>query len=82
MYASWPAGPNTNAVAERFHETIVQECLRPAFHRRCFSSARQLQAESDAWLVTYDTRRRNHGDYMRGRTPQELLDNHKHRTAA
>jgi len=28
--------PNHNAVVERFHETILQECWRPAFHRRCF----------------------------------------------
>ena len=43
---------------------------------------RQLQAEADAWLVTYHRRRRNHGDYMRGRTPQEILDTHKQRKAA
>ena len=74
--------PNHNAVVERFHGTILQECWRPAFHRRRFTSARQLQAEADAWLVTYNRRRRNHGDYMRGRTPQEILDNHKQRKAA
>ena len=74
--------PNHNAVVERFHETILQECWRPAFHRRCFTSARQLQAEADAWLLTYNRRRRNHGDYMRGRTPQEVLDTHKQRKAA
>ncbi len=72
-----PRSPNHNAVVERFHETILQECWRPAFHRRRFTSVRQLQAEADAWLITYNRRRRNHGDYMRGRTPQEILDNHK-----
>jgi transposase InsO family protein/transposase len=74
--------PNHNAVVERFHQTILQECWRPAFHRRCFTSVRQLQAEADAWLLTYNRRRRNHGDYMRGRTPQEVLDNHKKNKAA
>jgi len=74
--------PNHNAVVERFHETILQECWRPAFHRRCFTSARQCQAEADAWLVTYNRRRRNHGDYMRGRTPQEILDSFKSNKAA
>jgi transposase InsO family protein len=77
-----PRSPNHNAVVERFHETILQECWRPAFHRRRFTSARQLQAEADAWLLTYNRRRRNHGDYMRGRTPQEILDNHKRNQAA
>ncbi len=33
------------------------------------TSIRQLQAEIDTWLVHYNTRRRNHSDYMRGRTP-------------
>src|ERR1700722_11992633 len=56
--------PNHNAVCERFHGTILQECWRPAFHRRHFGSIRQLQAEADAWLITYHHRRRNHGDYM------------------
>ena len=74
--------PNHNAVCERFHGTMLQECWRPAFHRRHFTSIRQLQAEADAWLITYNHRRRNHGDYMRGRTPQEILDNHKRNKAA
>ena len=74
--------PNHNAVCERFHGTILQECWRPAFHRRHFSSIRQLQAEADAWLITYHHRRRNHGDYMRGRTPHQILDNHKRNKAA
>jgi len=77
-----PRSPNHNAVVERFHGTILQECWRPAFHRRHFTSIRQLQAEVDAWLITYNRRRRNHGDYMRGRTPQEILDNHKRNQAA
>ena len=74
--------PNHNAVCERFQGTMLQECWRPAFHRRHFSSIRQLQAEADAWLITYNHRRRNHSDYMRGRTPHEILDNHKRNKAA
>ena len=77
-----PRSPNHNAVVERFHGTILQECWRPAFHRRRFTSGRQLQAEADAWLITYNRRRRNHGDYMRGRTPQEILDSFKSHKAA
>jgi transposase InsO family protein len=74
--------PNHNAVCERFQGTMLQECWRPAFHRRHFTSVRQLQAEANAWLITYNHRRRNHGDYMRGRTPHEILDNHKRNRAA
>jgi hypothetical protein len=40
-----------------------------------FNSVRQLQQQADAWLVHYNTRRRNHSDYMRGRTPAQILDN-------
>ena len=74
--------PNHNAVVERFHGTILEECWRPAFHRRRFTSVRQLQAEADAWLIGYHHRRRNHGDYMAGRTPHEVLDNHRRNRAA
>ena len=76
-----PRSPNHNAVCERFHQTILQECWRPAFHRRRFSSIRQLQAEADSWLTRYNHRRRNHGDYMAGRTPKEVLDQRRHLAA-
>lgn len=69
-----PRSPNHNAVVERFHGTMLQECWRPAFHRRRFTSIRQLQAEANAWLITYNTRRRNHSAYMAGRTPTQMLD--------
>jgi len=74
--------PNHNAVCERFHGTALQECWRPAFHRRRFSSVRQLQAEADAWLHRYNTRRRNHGNFMHGRTPRQVLDEHTTKRAA
>jgi transposase InsO family protein len=77
-----PRSPNHNAVCERFQGTALQECWRPAFHRRHFTSIRQLQAEIDAWLVHYNTRRRNHSDFMRGRTPSQLLAIHPTRKAA
>ena len=68
-----PRSPNHNAIVERFQGTMLQECWRPAFHRLRFSSIRQLQREADAWLITYNHRRRNHGHYMAGRRPSELL---------
>jgi transposase InsO family protein len=77
-----PRSPNHNAVVERFHGTALQECWRPAFHRRRFSSIRQLQAEANAWLTRYHHRRRNHSDYMRGRTPAQILDNYQPRPAS
>lgn len=74
-----PRSPNFNAVVERFHGTILDECWRPAFHRRSFHTLRQLRAEADAWLIDYNHRRANHGDYMHGRTPAQVLQGHKTR---
>jgi transposase InsO family protein len=77
-----PRSPNHNAVCERFHGTALQECWRPAFHRRRFTSIAQLQREADTWLMRYHHRRRNHSDYMRSRTPAQMLDNLRPRLAA
>jgi transposase InsO family protein len=77
-----PRSPNHNAVCERFQGTALQECWRPAFHRRRFERLTQLRAELESWLVTYNTRRPNHSDFMRGRTPREVLDQHHKNPAA
>ncbi len=45
----------------------------PALHGHCFNSVRQLQREADAWLITYNHRRRYHGDCMISRRPIDLL---------
>lgn len=74
-----PRSPNYNAVCERFHGTILDECWRPAFHRRAFTSLSQLRAQADTWLVDYNHRRHNHGDFMHGRTPAQVLQEHKPR---
>jgi transposase InsO family protein len=77
-----PRSPNHNAVCERFQGTALQECWRPAFHRRRFDRLTQLRAEIDSWLVTYNTRRPNRSDFMRGRTPRQVLDTHTKKKAA
>lgn len=77
-----PRSPNHNAVCERFQGTMLQECWRPAFHRRRFATIRQLQAEADTWLHGYHHRRRNHGDFMRGRTPRQVLAEHTSKRAS
>jgi transposase InsO family protein len=77
-----PRSPNHSAVCERFQGTALQECWRPAFHRRRFDRLTQLRAELDSWLVTYNTRRPNRSDFMRGRTPRQVLDTHRHQRAA
>jgi len=77
-----PRSPNHNAVCERFQGTALQECWRPAFHRRRFDRLTQLRAELDSWLITYNTRRPNRSDFMQGRTPRQVLDQHRKKQAA
>ena len=68
-----PRSPNHNAVVERFHQTMLENCWRPAFHRRFYTSILQLQLQANSWLPTYhDTP--NHGDWMKGTTPDQQLD--------
>ena len=77
-----PRSSNHNAVCERFRDTPLRECWRPSVYRRRFGTIRQLQAEADAWLHGYHHRRPNHGDFMRGPTPGQMLDKHRSNRAA
>jgi transposase InsO family protein len=71
-----PRSPDHNAVVERFHGTVLQECYRPAFHRRRFDRLVDLEAVLGDFLDRYNGRRRNHGRYMRGRIPAQMLEAH------
>ncbi len=44
-------------------------------------SVREFQREADAWLVTYNFRRKNHGDYMRGRVPGDIMNGSRKKVA-
>lgn len=68
--------PNHNAVCERFQGTVLQEFYRPAFHRQRFDRLSDLDTQLQSWLHRYNTRRRNHGDFMRGRIPLQVLEAH------
>jgi transposase InsO family protein len=72
-----PRSPDHNAVVERFHGTVLQECYRPAFHRRRFDRLADLEAVLGDFLHRYNTQRRNHGDFMKGRTPLQGLEGMK-----
>jgi transposase InsO family protein len=77
-----PRSPNHNAVCERFQGTALQECWRPAFHRRRFERLGQLRGEIDTWIIDYNHRRPNHSDFMAGRTPRQVLDQHSKKRAS
>lgn len=77
-----PRSPNHNAVVERVQGTILEEFYRPAFHRQRFGSLRELDRQLQGWLGRYNSTRPNHGDFMRGRTPREVLDSHRRAQSA
>jgi len=52
----------------------LQEFYRPAFHRQHFARLAELNAQFQGWLQPYNTSRRNHGDFMRGRTPYTVME--------
>ena len=51
-------------------------------HMPCITSIERLDTRLQAWVERYNTRRRNHSDYMRGRTPAQVLDSHHRRQAS
>lgn len=69
-----PRRPNHNGVCERVQGTVLQEFYRPFFHRGRVDRIADLDAALQTWVGDYNTRRRNHGDYMRGRNPRQVLD--------
>lgn len=62
-----PRSPNHNAVCERFQGSMLAEFYRPHV-----DTLAELDAAAQAWIAD-DNRRRNHGDYMRGHTPDEMI---------
>jgi transposase InsO family protein len=69
-----PRSPNHNSVCERVQGTVLQEFYRPYFHRGRVDRITDLDAALQTWTTDYNTRRRNHGHYMSGRSPRQLLD--------
>ena len=76
-----PRSPNHNAVCERFQGTVLQEFFRVAFHREFFTSITTLDARLQSWVERYNTRRRNRSDYMRRRTPRQVLTQYQNRVS-
>lgn len=68
-----PRSPNHNAVCERFQGTILHEFYRPFFHRARIDRIADLHAGLDRAITDYNQRRPNHGHYLAGRTPCQML---------
>jgi len=68
--------PQTNGICERFNKTCLDEFYKVAFRRKIYASIDELQADLDAWLEKYNTRRTHQGKRCQGRTPMAtFLDN-------
>lgn len=55
------ARPQTNGFVERFHRTVLDEFFRQAFRTKLYLSVADLQADLDAWLVSYNEERPHQG---------------------
>lgn len=64
--------PQTNGIAERFHQTVQNEFYRIAFRKKVYTSLEQLQADLDTW-ITYNHERTHQGKRCQGRTPMQTF---------
>src|SRR5689334_24501956 len=65
--------PQTNGICERFHRTMLDEFYRVAFRTKHYQSLDEIQADLDAWLDEYNTRRPHQGRWCYGKTPMQTF---------
>jgi transposase InsO family protein len=65
--------PQSNGFLERFHRTLLDEHLRPSGRTKWYESLEEMQADLNAFLVLYNTRRPHRGRGMNGRTPEQVF---------
>jgi transposase InsO family protein len=65
--------PQSNGCVERLHETILEECWKPAFARHLLPGLTGLREELRRYLRYYNTDRAHTGRLTKGRTPEEVL---------
>lgn len=67
--------PQTNGIAERFHQTVQNEFYRIAFRKKIYQTLEELQADLDGWVHIYNQERTHQGKRCQGRPPmQTFLD--------
>lgn len=65
--------PQTNGICERFHKTIQDEFYAIAFRKKIYVGIDELQADLDAWMERYNTKRPHQGKRCQGRTPMQTF---------
>lgn len=68
-----PRSPNHNGICERVQGTLLEEFYRPTFHRGVVADIPLLNRQLQDHLHRHNTHRRNHGNWMAGRTPLDVL---------
>jgi len=65
--------PQTNGCVERVHQTILEECWKPAFARHLLPGITGLREELRRYLHYYNTDRAHNGRWTKGRTPEQVI---------
>lgn len=65
--------PQTNGCVERLHQTILEECWKPAFARYLIPKSTGLRLDLDRYLGYYNTDRAHTGRWTQGRTPEQVI---------
>ena len=65
--------PQTNAIVERFHRTVLNKFYKVVFRRKIYAGIEQLQADLDGWLTEYNESRPHQGRWCYGKTPRQTL---------
>lgn len=65
--------PQTNGIVERLQKTMLDEFYRVAFRKTIYTTLEALQADLDAFLVTYNTDRPHQGRWCYGKTPMQTF---------
>ncbi len=66
--------PQSNGFLERFHRTLLDECLRIQGRKTWFEDIHQLQTTIDSFLTTYNFHRPHQGRGMKGKTPFDAFN--------
>ena len=65
--------PQTNGICERFHKTTLAEFYQVALRKKLYRSIEELQADLDAWMREYNTKRTHQGRWCYGKTPMQTF---------
>ncbi len=65
--------PQSNGFVERLHRTLLDEHFRIQGRKTFYESIEQMQADLDAYLVHYNTKRPHQGRNMDGKTPHQVF---------